>query len=72
MSKKIICNSCGCNLCLQPGENMQEYIKVTKTWGYFSKKDGRTQEFVLCEDCYDAITKEFRVPVKEIQATELI
>jgi hypothetical protein len=45
---------------------------VCKPWGYFSIKDGKTQEFVLCETCTEHLTKEFVIPVNEYDTKEMI
>lgn len=72
MEKRIICNCCGKEICVEPGNNMQDYIYIRKEWGYFSRKDGRLQEFNLCEDCFDDIVSHFQVPIAETEVTELI
>ena len=33
------------------------------SWGYFSKKDGETHSFDLCEECYDKWIGGFQIPV---------
>ena len=38
---------------------VEEFLDVTKTWGYFSRKDGLVQHFCLCEDCYDRMIAAF-------------
>lgn len=72
MTSKIICNSCGNEICPQPGAPLAEYLHVTKEWGYFSGKDGTRQEWNLCEECYDRILKSFRIPAAATEVTELV
>lgn len=50
----------------------EDFVTIKKQWGYFSKKDGYTHSFVLCEECYDKITAEFKKEVEVIETTELL
>ena len=72
MEKKIICNCCGKEIGQEPGIIRQDYLHIEKEWGYFSGKDGKKQEFYLCEECYDEITGRFLHPVTTTEVTELI
>ena len=72
MEKTVTCNCCGKGICVEPGINMQDYLYIKKEWGYFSGKDGKIQEFNLCENCYDDMISRFRVPVKDTEMTELV
>lgn len=69
---KLCCNRCG--RILQQGEKMaeQDFVVIRKQWGYFSKQDGKTMEFCVCEDCMEQWTKEFLIPVKLYDTTELL
>lgn len=49
-----------------------DYLKVTKTWGYFSNKDLEIHEFCLCEDCYDAWIQNFLIPVTKRENKEVL
>ncbi|MDO5541600.1 MAG: hypothetical protein Q4F83_16310 [Eubacteriales bacterium] len=64
--EKIICNGCGKEI------RSEDFLAVKKNWGYFSKKDTVIQEFDLCEECFDKIVKEFKIPVTEKEASELL
>ncbi|NLL92600.1 MAG: hypothetical protein GX225_00420 [Clostridiales bacterium] len=46
---------------------MADYV-----WGYFSEKDGERHSFDLCEDCYDAMIKNFKIPICIEKRTELM
>jgi len=50
---KIYCDMCN-KLCTDEMYG-SEYATLEAMWGYSSKKDGETQEFELCEDCFDKI-----------------
>lgn len=68
----IVCNKCGRILKCENGIAREEFVRVCKSWGYFSKKDGKTQEFIICEGCMDELTQKFAVPVKEYETIEMI
>lgn len=71
---RILCNSCGKEIRHLEGEKKQveDYISVDKTWGYFSNKDGETHHLDLCETCYDRWIHMFQIPVEIRQETELL
>lgn len=57
---KIICNGCGKEIPLDTAD----HFHGEKTWGYFSEKDGRQDQFDLCEACYDKLTENFKIKMK--------
>lgn len=69
---KIVCNKCGRELSGEPELLREGVCSVRVEWGYFSRKDGETHQFHLCEDCYDALVKSFRIPVRIRERTELL
>lgn len=72
MEKRIICNYCGKTIGMEEGLAKRDYLYVKKEWGYFSEKDGKIQEFRLCEECYDEWIERFRIPVHTIETTEFL
>lgn len=66
MKKEVRCNCCGRTLqTSDSGKTVTEdAVYIRKEWGYFSEKDLQIHHIVLCEACYDAWIKQFRVPVK--------
>lgn len=70
MKKRIMCHCCGREIHVESGIPKQDYLYIKKEWGYFSKKDGKMQEFNLCEECYDDIISRFRIPVTTTDITE--
>lgn len=72
MEKRIICNCCGKEIYAGQGIMTQDYLSIRKEWGYFSNKDGKIQEFNLCEECYDDIISRFQIPVTVTEVTELM
>lgn len=67
-----ICNQCGKRVRTEGVPPYEEGLSVTKTWGFFSGKDGEVHRFFLCEACYDRLTAGFAVPVEIEEKTELI
>lgn len=65
-----------CNCCGQAIENInfpkKDYLKVEKSWGYFSKKDLEIHEFYICEECYNDIISKFKLPIKIKDNTEVL
>lgn len=62
--KKIICNKCGKEIGVKNGIFQEDVLSVEKRWGYFSEKDNRTDQFDLCEKCYDEFVSSFSIPVE--------
>jgi ribosomal-protein-alanine N-acetyltransferase len=59
----IYCNQCGAPITSQAYPK-KDYLQVSKSWGYFSQKDLQIHEFCLCESCYDAMVRQFKIPPK--------
>lgn len=70
--KQIVCNKCGREIAYEKGIATEDYLAVKKSWGYFSRKDGMTNSFILCEDCSDNLMRSFKIPVSEADTTELL
>lgn len=66
------CNCCGRELITKQNVVMEDYITIKKDWGYFSEKDGVTEEFLLCEKCVIRIEKMFAIPAHTYNTNELI
>lgn len=69
---QVVCNKCGRVLKAQDGYLKEYCFSGDAVFGYFSRKDGMKHHFDLCEDCYDALTAQFEVPVEETEARELL
>lgn len=46
ITQGLVCNSCGRQQRQEQGIPVEEFLDVTKTWGYFSRKDGLVQHFL--------------------------
>lgn len=68
----LVCNRCGKMLKVEHDIVKEDYIQIRKSWGYFSKRDGITQEFILCEECVESMTQEFAVPAVFSDTKELL
>ncbi|MDE5864646.1 MAG: hypothetical protein K2K56_00490 [Lachnospiraceae bacterium] len=68
----LVCNRCGRRLKVEQDIVKEDYIQIRKSWGYFSRRDGITQEFILCEECVESITREFVVPAEFSDTKELL
>ncbi len=67
-----VCNRCGRSLKVEDGYLREGCFSAETVFGYFSRKDGTIHSFDLCEDCYDEIVAQFKVPVEERKSTELL
>lgn len=69
---EIICNCCGKVIITKGQLPKKEYIRIKKTWGYFSNKDGQVHTMNICEDCYDKWVATFVKKIDKKEATELV
>ena len=69
---EVVCNKCGRKLEVENGYLREDCVAVYKTFGYFSRKDGVSMQFDLCEDCYDELVAQFVVPAETKEETELL
>ncbi len=69
---EVICNRCGRRLKVENGYLREDCVAVDKTFGYFSRKDGASVHFDLCEDCFDELAAQFAVPAQINAETELL
>lgn len=68
----IYCNKCGKVICQKEVVEKVDYVRITKSWGYFSNKDGICQRMNICEVCFDEWVKEFQIPPFVEENTELL
>ena len=61
--EKIICNKCGKEIVVTRGIPQEDVLDIEKQWGYFSEKDGQTDRFDICEDCYEEWIESVLIPV---------
>lgn len=61
--EKVLCNCCGKEITKEQGY-FSDHLHIEKQWGYFSQKDGRKDDFDICENCYDKFVNSFVLPIK--------
>ncbi|WP_394523218.1 hypothetical protein [Lacrimispora sp. JR3] len=60
----VVCNCCGKKIIVSEGVAREGVISINHGWDFFSEKDGEIHHFDLCENCYDAMVMEFKIPVE--------
>jgi len=61
---KVVCNCCGKEIPLVRDGVWEEYYHGEKSWGYFSKQDGRQDSFDLCQECYEKMIDSFKIKLQ--------
>ena len=69
---EVVCNCWRKKLLVENGFLKEECIHLEHDFGFFGTKDGLSNRFDLCEDCYQKITEEFSIPVEEWERKELL
>lgn len=69
---ECFCNACGRKFIASQDVLKEDGLFVKKDWGYFSNKDLQVHEFALCERCYDEMIKNFAIPVKVSEKSEIM
>lgn len=70
--RQIYCNRCGKEIEIKNEIAQEDYIFIRKEWGYFSKKDGKTQEFLMCENCIKKLEEDFVIPSRWEDTIEMV
>ncbi|ADL03254.1 hypothetical protein Closa_0626 [[Clostridium] saccharolyticum WM1] len=68
----VMCNCCGKKIIVSEGVAREGVISINHTWDFFSEKDGEIHHFDLCEDCYDTMIQEFKIPVEVEEQLEYL
>ena len=66
----LICNCCGRQLRQENGICREDFVRITKKWGYFSDKDLQKHTLIICETCYDNWIQGLAVPPQITEDTE--
>lgn len=69
---KVICNGCGEETLAENYIIKKDFLSVKKDWGYFSERDGETDQWDLCERCYEKVVDSFRIHMNISDTTELM
>ncbi|MCL1786562.1 MAG: hypothetical protein FWG38_01135 [Defluviitaleaceae bacterium] len=59
---RVCCNQCGRGIEKDATGYVEDYILLTKDWGYHSPYDGESHTINLCVDCYKDWTQHFTIP----------
>lgn len=70
--RKVFCNQCGREMRVENGWIREGHFFGENSFGYFSHKDGQRHRFDLCEDCYDALNRQFLIPSEIVENEELL
>ena len=70
--ERIVCNGCGKVIVGKHGMPMEGVLQVRQAWQYMSGKDGQVDSFDLCEECYDRMTEQFRIPPTKTEVIEMV
>lgn len=70
--ESVACNKCGKIFVIENDVIKEECVHMKHAFGFFSEKDGIKHSFDLCEACYDAIVKDFQIPVTEEEIVEFV
>lgn len=68
----VCCNLCGRELEHHGEVLLEDYIEITKQWGYFSNHDLEIHKFNICESCYNKLESIFRIPVTVGKVKEVL
>ncbi len=68
----VICNKCKKEIKVENSIIKEGIFSAEHLFGYFSEKDGETHSFDLCEECYDKIVSEFKIPPEIVEVKELL
>lgn len=70
--ESVICNRCGKKLAVKAGILREGALMIDKTWDYFSERDGEVHHLDLCEECYDELMQEMKIPVTVEETAEML
>ena len=59
---KIYCNKCGRAMIRNSIGYFEDFLEITKTWGYHSPFDGQTHDMDICVECYSSWVSQFEIP----------
>ena len=64
----VKCNACGSAVGKNVCGYMQDYVSLSKEWGYHSPFDGEAHAIDLCVDCYQGWIGKFKIPPERVGA----
>ncbi len=70
--KQLCATAVAKKIIVSEGVAREGVISVNHSWDFFSEKDGEIHHFDLCEDCYDTMIQEFKIPVEVEEQLEYL
>ena len=61
---QVFCNKCGLEIAKFADDMFEDYLEVSKRWGYFSPSDGESHSFDICRKCYDEFARSFEIALE--------
>lgn len=61
---QIFCNICGREIVKNTFGEFEDHVHLVKLWGYHSSKDGVKNELDICEECFDKILGNLKIPLE--------
>ena len=61
ITEKIFCNICGKETKKDKFGYYEDYVDISKVWGYNSNKDGQETRIDICEECFDKIIENCKI-----------
>lgn len=61
--EEVYCNICGEKIAKNSHNHFEDFLHVEKVWGYDSKKDGKKDDFDVCQRCYEGWIKTFKISI---------
>lgn len=58
----VLCNVCGREVAKNEIGYFEDYLSLSKDWGFHSPYDGEAHKIELCVDCYKTWTSSFEIP----------
>jgi len=56
----VVCNFCGEFISKNEHEYLNDYVSISKEWGYFSNYDGQTHCIDICQKCYEKLLSQMK------------
>lgn len=69
---KVVCNGCGHEVICSGGILKEEFFSARADWGYFSARDGETEQWDLCQECYERLIGTFVIKPDTKERIELM
>ncbi len=62
--KYVLCNKCGKNIDIKQYE---DFLNISKDWGYNSSFDNEIHEIEICQSCYNNFLSDLKIEPKKLK-----